>query len=48
MIPSARLPNETFTHFSYESSFEGVYLIKDWVLLGGAMVVVGRLGGATT
>lgn len=47
MIPLALFPSETFTHFPYAPSFEGVYIIKDWVILGGAMVVGGRLDETT-
>lgn len=36
-------PNETFTHFPYAPSFEGVYIIKDWVLLAGSMTVGGLI-----
>lgn len=47
MLPLALFPSETFTHFPYAPSFEGVYIIKDWVVLGSAMVVGGRLDEAT-
>jgi uncharacterized membrane protein YkgB len=47
MVPLALFPGETFTHFPYAPSFEGVYIIKDWVILGGAMVVGGRLDETT-
>lgn len=47
MLPLALFPGETFTHFPYAPSFEGVYIIKDWVVLGSAMVVGGRLDEAT-
>lgn len=43
MIPLALFPGETFVLFPYAPSFDGLYLIKDWVLLGGAMVVGRRL-----
>ncbi|WP_336345493.1 DoxX-like family protein [Halalkalicoccus ordinarius] len=47
MLPLALFPHETFTHFPYAPSFEGVYIIKDWVVLGSAMVVGGRLDETT-
>ena len=42
--PLVVLPSETFTYFPYGPSFEGVYIVKNWVLLGGVMT----LGGAVT
>lgn len=47
MLPLVLFPGETFTHFPYAPSFEGVYIIKDWVVLGSAMVVGGRLDETT-
>lgn len=44
MLPLVVLPGQTFSYFPYGPSFEGVYIIKDWVLLGGAMTVAGSLG----
>lgn len=44
MLPLVLFPNETFSYFPYGPSFEGVYIIKDWVLLAGAMTVGGSLG----
>lgn len=44
MLPLVVLPSVTFSYFPYGPSFEGVYIIKDWVLLGGAMTVAGSLG----
>lgn len=43
MLPLALYPSETFSYFPYGPSFEGVYIIKDWVLLGSAMTVGGLL-----
>lgn len=43
MLPLAVFPTETFSYFPYGPSFEGVYIIKDWVLLAGAMTVAGAL-----
>lgn len=43
MLPLALFPGETFSYFPYGPSFEGVYILKDWVLLGGAMTVGGLL-----
>lgn len=42
-VPLIALPSATFTHFPYGPSFEGVFIVKNWVLLGGVMAV----GGAT-
>lgn len=42
LAPLVLFPSETFTYFPYGPSFEGVYIIKDWVLLGGTMTVAGR------
>lgn len=47
MIPLVLFPDETFTYFPYGPSFEGVYIIKNWVLLGGVMTVGGWLDEAT-
>lgn len=44
MLPLALFPNQTFSYFPYGPSFEGVYIIKDWVLLAGAITVGGSLG----
>ena len=41
MAPLVLFPSETFSYFPYGPSFEGVYIIKDWVLLAGAMTVAG-------
>lgn len=43
-IPLLLFPGETFTYFPYGPSFEGVYIIKNWVLLGGVMTVGGSIG----
>lgn len=43
MLPLAVFPAVTFTYFPYGPSFEGVYILKDWVLLGGVMTVGGLL-----
>lgn len=44
MLPLVASPEATFTRFPYGPSFEGVYILKDWVLLGGVMTVGGLLG----
>lgn len=44
MLPLVLFPSETFSYFPYGPSFEGVYIIKDWILLAGAMTVGGSLG----
>ncbi len=44
MLPLVVYPAETFSYFPYGPSFEGVYIIKDWVLLAAAMTVGGLLG----
>lgn len=41
MIPLVVSPSETFTYFPYGPSFEGVFIIKNWVLLGAVMTVGG-------
>lgn len=41
MLPLIFFPTETFSYFPYGPSFEGVYILKDWVLLGGVMTVGG-------
>lgn len=43
MVPLVLFPGETFSYFPYGPSFEGVYILKDWVLLGGAMTVAGSI-----
>ncbi|MFC6906581.1 hypothetical protein [Halalkalicoccus tibetensis] len=43
MLPLVVSPEATFTQFPYGPSFEGVYILKDWVLLGGVMTVGGLL-----
>lgn len=43
MLPLVLFPGETFSYFPYGPSFEGVYILKDWVLLGGVMTVGGLL-----
>jgi uncharacterized membrane protein YphA (DoxX/SURF4 family) len=45
MVPLVMYPSETFTYFPYGPSFEGVYIIKDFVLLGAVMAVGGLLTG---
>lgn len=47
MVPLVLFPGETFSYFPYGPSFEGVYILKDWVLLGGAMTVAGTLDSST-
>ena len=47
MLPLVLFPSETFSYFPYGPSFEGVYIIKDWVLLGGTMTVAGSLRDTT-
>lgn len=42
-IPLLMFPGETFTYFPYGPSFEGVYILKNWVLLGGVMTVGGAV-----
>ncbi|KYH23797.1 hypothetical protein HAPAU_38760 [Halalkalicoccus paucihalophilus] len=44
MLPLAVFPAQTFSYFPYGPSFEGVYIIKDWVLLGAVMTVGGWVG----
>ncbi|MDL5360640.1 hypothetical protein [Halalkalicoccus sp. NIPERK01] len=44
MLPLAVFPAQTFSYFPYGPSFEGVYIIKDWVLLGAVMTVGGLVG----
>lgn len=41
MLPLVLYPGETFSYFPYGPSFEGVYIIKDFVLLAGTMTVGG-------
>lgn len=41
MLPLVLYPSETFSYFPYGPSFEGVYIIKDFVLLAGTMTVGG-------
>lgn len=41
MLPLVLYPSETFSYFPYGPSFEGVYIIKDVVLLAGTMTVGG-------
>lgn len=41
MLPLVVYPGETFSYFPYGPSFEGVYLIKDLVLLAGTITVGG-------
>ena len=41
MLPLVLYPSETFSYFPYGPSFEGVYIIKDLVLLAGTMTVGG-------
>lgn len=43
LIPLVAFPSETFAHFPYAPSFEGVYIIKNWVLLGGVMTIGGAI-----
>lgn len=43
MLPLVLFPTETFSYFPYGPSFEGVYIIKDWVLLAGAITVGGMI-----
>lgn len=43
MLPLVLYPGETFSYFPYGPSFEGVYIIKDWVLLAAAMTVGGLI-----
>lgn len=47
VVPLMAAPSETFTHFPYGPSFEGVYIIKNWVLLGGVMTVGGAVDSPT-
>ena len=42
-VPLVTMPAETFTRFPYGPSFEGVYVVKNWVLLGAGMVVGGAV-----
>lgn len=46
MLALVLFPSETFSYFPYGPSFEGVYIIKDWVLLAGAMTVGGSFDDA--
>ena len=41
MLPLMVYPGETFLYFPYGRSFEGVYLIKDVVLLAGTLIIEG-------
>ena len=41
MLPLVLYPSETFSYFPYGPSFEGVYIIKDLVLLAGTITVGG-------
>jgi uncharacterized membrane protein YkgB len=42
-VPLATFPGETFAYFPYGPSFEGVFIVKNWVLLGGGMTVGGAI-----
>lgn len=42
-LPLLVIPHETFAYVPYGPSFEGVYIVKNWVLLGGAMTVGGAV-----
>lgn len=41
LAPLVVFPDETFIVFPYAPAFAGVYIIKNWVLLGGVMTVAG-------
>lgn len=42
-VPLITLSAITFLRFPYAPSFEGVYIIKDWVLLSGVVVLADAL-----
>jgi len=44
--PLLLLPGETFVQVPYAPTFTGVYIVKNWVLLGGAMTVGGAIDSA--
>lgn len=42
-VPLVTMPAETFSRFPYGPSFEGVYVVKNWVLLGAGMTIGGAV-----
>jgi uncharacterized membrane protein YphA (DoxX/SURF4 family) len=45
MLPLALFPEETFTHFPYAPTLEGQYIIKNLVLIAGALVIGATVRG---
>ena len=43
MLPLITLPDETFVRFPYALSLEGQYIVKNLVLIAGAIVIGGQL-----
>lgn len=43
LAPLVVFPNETFISVPFAPSFAGVYIIKNWVLLGAVMTVAGEV-----
>ncbi len=42
-LPLFLLPEETFTHFPYGLTLEGQYIIKNFILIAGAIAIGGSL-----